>query len=75
MAKSEQALFREGRLDALQEALNGYYDEEKKRLTNEVSVLKAVLQGRAAGGGVQESSTDTVSKAAESDLAAYLRGS
>lgn len=75
MAKSAEALFREGRLDALQAALTEYYDSEKKRLTNEASVLNAVLDGRTAGAGIQQGSVDVVSKAAESDLAAYLRGS
>lgn len=75
MAKSKQALFREGRLDALKTALTGYYTSEKTRLTNEAKVLDAILNGRTAGAGIQKSSTETVSKVAESDLAAYLRGS
>jgi hypothetical protein len=75
MAKSAQAQFRDGRLDALKAALKSYYTTEKVRLTNEATVLNAVLSGRTAGAGIQKSSTEIVSKVAESDLAAYLRGS
>lgn len=48
---------------------------EKKRLENEVKVLEAVLQGRTAGAGIQANSVATVQAVAESDLAAYLKGS
>lgn len=71
---SKQAQFRKQRLTSLQTAVNEYYTTEKKRLENEVKVLKAILDGRTAGKGIQKSGTATVSKAAQSDLAAYLRG-
>lgn len=65
---------RSDRLKALRDAVHQYADAEKKRIENEVAVLQAVLDGRAAGKGIQQSSTTTVAAVAESDLAAYLQG-
>lgn len=65
---------RTDRLNALRKAVHQYADAEKKRIENEVAVLQAVLNGRTAGKGIQQSSTTIVAAVAESDLAAYLQG-
>ena len=75
MALSPQALMWKQRLETLQIAVNEYYLAEKTRLTNEVEVLKAILDGRTAGKGIQRTGVAGVSRAVYTDLASYLKGS
>jgi nitrogen fixation/metabolism regulation signal transduction histidine kinase len=65
---------RAARVDSLQRATEEYVKVEKKRLENETKFLKAVLQGRTAGAGIQQNSVAVVQAVAESDLASYLKG-
>jgi hypothetical protein len=64
---------RRARIKALQQSTHEYVAAEKKRIENEASVLKAILDGRTAGKGIQAKSTTTVAAVAEADLAAYLQ--
>lgn len=64
---------RKERVKALKEATLEYIKAERARLENEASVLKAVLDGRTGGKGVQENLVKVVTAAAEADLAAYLK--
>lgn len=65
---------RSSRLDDLKQAVDDYVSKEKTRIGNEVQVLKAILNGRTAGAGIQASSTAVVAAVAESDLTDYLKG-
>lgn len=60
------------RLKTLQSAMQEYVDKERTRLTNEASVLDAVLKGRTGGKGIQAVNTKVGTAVAEKDLAAYL---
>jgi len=65
---------RNSRLNDLKQAVHDYVDKEKTRIGNEVKVLKAILDGRTAGAGIQASSTAVVAAVAQSDLNDYLKG-
>jgi hypothetical protein len=60
------------RLQQLQQATHDYVGKEQTRIDNEVSSLQAILNGRTAGAGVQQSSNQVVQAVAQSDLTAYL---
>ena len=64
---------RQERLAALQQAMKDYAKEEKKRITNEVSVLTAVLQGRTGGKGIQKVGIKLVAAVASNDLSSFLK--
>jgi hypothetical protein len=59
----------------LQKTTKEYVAKERARLTNEASVLTAVLNGRTGGKGIQEVSTEVVSAVAQKSLSLYLEGS
>lgn len=65
---------RDSRLQDLKQATDDYVKSEKDRLSNEVQYLKAVLQGRTGGAGIQANSVAVVQAVAEADLATFLRG-
>lgn len=69
---ASKAQLRRQMLSELQTAVNEYVTKEKKRLTNEVSVMEAILKGRTGGAGVQKNSTKVVAAVAKANLAAYL---
>lgn len=62
------------RISKLATTAKGYIAAEKKRISNEVSFLKDVLDGRTAGKGIQSNPISNITSAVESDLAAYLGG-
>jgi hypothetical protein len=62
-------------LQDLQTTTKEYVAKERARLTNEASVLTAVLNGRMGGKGIQAVSTAVVSAVAQKSLASYLEGS
>lgn len=62
-------------LKKLQATTKEYVTKEQTRLTNEVTVLTAVLKGRTGGKGIQAISTTVVAAVAQKNLAAYLSGS
>lgn len=59
-------------LTALQATAKEYTAAERKRLENEVKVLKAVLSGRTGGAGIQKLNTKVAAAVAKRSLAAYL---
>ncbi len=61
------------RLKALPAAMNDYVKKERTRLTNEASVLTAVLKGRTGGKGIQAINTAVGTAVAYQDLDSYLR--
>ena len=62
-------------LQDLQTTVKAYVAKERDRLSNEASVLTAILEGRTGGKGIQAASTAVVSAVAKKSLAAYLAGS
>lgn len=60
------------RIQALADAVKEYASKEKKRIEDEVAVLKTVLAGRTGGAGVQAISVKRVTEVANYDLQAYL---
>jgi phage host-nuclease inhibitor protein Gam len=58
------------RLDALQKAVDQYIKSEKDRITNEVKVMQAIVNGR--GGAV--AGKQAIQAVAYNDLAEYLSG-
>lgn len=64
---------RADRLDSLQKALDNYVSNEKKRIDNEVTFLKAVLKGRTGQDTVSRS-VEVISEVAYKDMATYLFG-
>lgn len=69
---ASQAQTRLQLLKDLQSAVKSYTAAERKRLQNEVSVMKAILKGRTGGAGIQSLNTQVASAAAKSSLDAYL---
>lgn len=65
---------RSDRLQALQKAVNEYINAEQQAISNQVSVLTAILKGRTGGKGLQASTNDVVTAVAQNDLASYLQG-
>lgn len=63
---------RSDRLQQLQQAVQQYVQNEQTRISNEVSVLQDILNGRTGGAGVQQSGTAVVSAVAQNDLSAFL---
>jgi hypothetical protein len=63
------------RLERLKAAVTDYVEKEKERIEREVGLLEAVKSGRSAGEGAGTFPIETVSRAAEKDLYAYLRNS
>lgn len=62
------------RVKALQQAVNAYVKSEQTKISNEVSVLTSILNGRTGGKGIQQINSNTVAAVAQSDLANYLDG-
>ena len=62
------------RLTDLKTAVLELAAKEKKRIEDEVAVLKKVMSGRTAGKGLESSTTDRVAAVAVNDLDAYIRG-
>jgi hypothetical protein len=62
---------RSQRLNDLQQAVTNYIANEKSRITNEVSVMQAILNAR--GGAI--AGKQVVQAVAFNDLAEYLSGS
>jgi hypothetical protein len=62
---------RQDRIQALADAVSDYVKKEKERITNEVQVMEAIVQGRGAGSGDAQKK---VSAVAYNDLSAYLSG-
>lgn len=58
----------------LQKATKEYVAKERTRLTNEASVLEAILKGRTGGKGLQTLSIQTMSAVAQKDIEVYLTG-
>lgn len=58
----------------MQDATNKYVAEEKKRLENEATVLKAILNGRTAGKGVMSTPVAEASRAAYASLDKFMKG-
>lgn len=69
---SSQAQEKGARLDRLEKAATDYVEAEKKRIDQEVLILKAILDGRTGGAGVQRFTVGTVDAVAQNDLAFYL---
>lgn len=59
------------RLNALQQAVNQYVSSEQNRITNEVSVMQAILNAR----GGAPAGKQAIQAVAFNDLAEYLSGS
>lgn len=66
MAKTPKAVLE------LQKATKEYVKKEKTRISNEVAVLKAILNGRTGGAGVQELGIGKITARAENSLAEFL---
>lgn len=58
----------------LQSVVDQYVTSEQTRITNEVSVLKAILTGRKGGAGAQQLPLSLVAAAAYNDMAAFISG-
>jgi len=65
---------RNTRLDNLKTAVSTYVSDETTRIDREVKILKAVLDGRLGGAGIQAVSIKRVSEVAFNDLQGYLDG-
>lgn len=68
------AVARKARLESLKTATLDYVSKERLRLENEAKSLKAVLDGRTGGKGIQKDAQAAVSKIAGNDLFYYLSG-
>jgi hypothetical protein len=62
------------RLKELQDATKEYTDSETERLQNEVLSLKAILEGRLAGKGLQENPISDVTQDCYVSIQAFLAG-
>lgn len=71
MATSKDTL---SRITALENAFNEYEASEKKRITNEASVLQAILDGRTGGAGIDRFSIQVIETATRSSIQALLDG-
>ena len=63
---------RKQRLSALQAAVGKYVAKERERLNKELVLLKAALDGRTAGKGIQSIAVDYCSAVARKDLKSFL---
>lgn len=63
---------RSDRLQQLLSTVQDYVTKEQTRISNEVSVLQSILNGRTGGQGIQAISTQQVTAVAQADLAAFL---
>ena len=60
-------------LKELQKATREYVANERRRLLNEASVLKAILRGRLGSQKLSKLNTERVAAVAKKDLTDYLR--
>lgn len=74
MSASTAAEKRKQRLAELKSAVDEYVGKERTRLENEGKSLKAILDGRTGGKGIQKDAQATVSKLAGADLYYFLAG-
>lgn len=58
----------------LQNVTKEYVDKETKRLQNEASALKAILDGRTGGKGIQSSPITDVTKNCYVSIEKFLKG-
>lgn len=58
----------------LRKTAKEYISKERSRLENEAASLKAILNGRTGGKGIQATSTAVVSAVAKKDIKSYLAG-
>lgn len=65
---------RQARLERLQAAVEKYVAKEQDRLTQEVSILTAIRDGRKAGQSGATTAIEKAAIAAQVDLAWFLRG-
>ena len=65
---------RKQRLGQLKAAVDEYVGKERTRLQNEQKSLKAILDGRTGGKGIQKDAQSATSKVAGSDLSYFLAG-
>lgn len=65
---------RRQRLSRLQEAVNKYVQKEQARITQEVSVLTGVRDGRRAGESGAPPAIEKAAVVAQTDLEWFLKG-
>ena len=61
------------RVTALQQTATQYISKEQTSITNTVSSMKAILNGRAGGAGVQQSNSAAIASIAFNDLTDFLQ--
>lgn len=61
-------------LQELRKTTKEYVAKERTRLQNEAATLKAILNGRTGGKGIQAVSTAVVAAVAKKDIKSYLTG-
>ncbi len=61
-------------LDSLKTAADEWYEEEKKRIEDEVAFLKSVLRGRTGSDRLSRSNTTQGTVLAIDDITSFLAG-
>ena len=65
---------RDKRLDELKKATTDWADKETKRLNDEVTFLKSVLQGRTGAGRLTNQNVADASKLVVDEISQFLTG-
>ena len=74
MASESRIKKRNERLDALQEAVDEWYEKEKERLENESAFLRSFLRGRTGSERLSETNTSEAAELVDTDITSFLAG-